>query len=85
MASALRADGCVVTESEYVALGIKQTVTRAVEGPEGNRYHVTNTMTLPRDGGVLVAHSYFDRIEEEDDNGKGAGGNGAAGEAYPPG
>ena len=31
MASALRSDGCVVTESEYVDKGIEQTLTRAVE------------------------------------------------------
>jgi len=32
MASALRADGAVVTESEYPALGLTQTLTRMVSG-----------------------------------------------------
>jgi hypothetical protein len=39
MASALRADGAVVTESEYVALGITQTLTRVVYGDDQVRLH----------------------------------------------
>jgi len=34
MASALRADGAVVTESEYPALGLTQTLTRVVSGEQ---------------------------------------------------
>ena len=64
MATALRADGRVVTESEYAALGVVQTLTRSVEGPENEVYHVNNTMKLPN-GRVLVADSYFDRVEED--------------------
>jgi hypothetical protein len=51
-----------------LAMGIKQILTRRVHRSEdiafGTRdvYHVTNVMTL-KDGTVLVAHSYFDRVE----------------------
>ena len=73
MISALRTDGCVVTESEYPEKGIKQTLTRAVEWSGdrdkslvGDIYHVTNTMVLS-DGRQLVCHSYFNRVEEPGD------------------
>ena len=87
MASALRSDGCVVTESEYVDKGIEQTLTRAVEWSAsrdrslvGDIYHVTNTMLLRRSGKRLVAHSYFNRVEEEDEDEEveGTGGGAAA-------
>lgn len=91
MKTSFRSDGCVVTESEYLHLGIKQVLTRRVHRCEDqisisniteassneedvtsnsnqtqfrrDVYHVTNVMTL-KDGTVLVAHSYFDRIDK---------------------